>query len=116
MSVNDPSEAEPELRRLIPRQFVGWKGRYLVDGAVVQTWRDCRFLDISSAGAGLELMESTAAEVESKRIVVSLELIGDIRHAEEKGNRRIGVGIEFVELTEAEKAYIASLKRLNARW
>ena len=114
--MTDPLSSEHELRRLIPRQFVGWNGRYVIDGASEQRWQDCRLIDISSAGAGLELVGSTVAEVEGQRIVVSLQLKGETRHSSESAPGRIKVGIEFVELTEAEKAYMASLQKLDARW
>jgi len=116
MSMSDPSGTEHELRRLVPRQFVGWKGRYVIEGVQAQGWRDCQLTDISSTGAGVELVGSTIAEVEGQRIVVSVQLQGEIRHSRESGHGRIAVGVEFLELTKDEEAYIASLKRLDARW
>lgn len=116
MMMSDPSSTDNELRRLIPRQYVGWQGKYVIGGDLEQHWRECRFVDISSAGAGLELSGSTVAELEGQRIVVAIQLKGEIRHSREIEHGRIGVGIEFVELTEAEKAYLTSLERLNARW
>ncbi len=45
-----------QLRRLLPRHFTDWRGRYLIEGDPCERWRDCRIVDMSSAGAGLELL------------------------------------------------------------
>jgi len=106
-----------QRRRLIPRQFVDWEGSYLIEGDPVQRWRDCRVLDISSAGAGLDLMDATVAEVEGRRrVFVNLRLVGETRHSGKTEGNAIRVGIEFMELTEVEQAFLDSLKRLDARW
>ena len=110
-------DMEHQRRRLIPRQFVDWEGSYLIEGDPVQRWRDCRVLDISSAGAGLDLMDTTVSEVEGgRRVFVNLRLVGETRHSSETEGSAIRVGIEFVELTEVEQAFLESLKKLDARW
>ncbi len=110
------SQMEPERRRLLPRQFADWKGRYLIEDDIDQRWRECRVIDISGAGAGLELVDTTVAEVEGHRIVLGLQLVGAVRHTEEMGSDRVRVGAEFIAQTDEERAFLASLARLNARW
>ncbi|HXW81157.1 MAG TPA: PilZ domain-containing protein [Acidimicrobiales bacterium] len=115
--MSEVPDMEHQRRRLIPRQFVDWEGSYLIEGDPVQHWRDCRVIDISSAGAGLDLMDTTVAEVEGgRRIFVNLRLMGETRHNSETEVDRIRVGIEFVELTEVEQAFLDSLRQLDARW
>ena len=46
------------FRRLLPRQFTNWHGKYPFEEESEPRWRNCRVLDVSSAGAGLELLES----------------------------------------------------------
>jgi hypothetical protein len=45
-----------QLRRVLPRHLTDWGGRYMIEGDPDARWRDCRVLDISSAGAGIELL------------------------------------------------------------
>ena len=117
IAMSELPDMEHQRRRLIPRQFVDWEGSYLIEGDPVQRWRDCRVLDISSAGAGLDLMDTTVSEVEGgRRVFVNLRLVGETRHVSETEGDTIRVGIEFVELTEVEQAFLDSLKKLDARW
>jgi PilZ domain len=109
-------EMEPERRRLLPRQFADWRGRYLIEGDQDQRWRECRVVDISSGGAGLELVDTTVGEVEGHRIALGLQLIGTVRHTETMGSGRVRVGTEFVAQSDEERAFMAALERLNARW
>jgi hypothetical protein len=85
-----------ELRRLLPRQFADWPGTYCIDNDTEQVWGDRRGIDISSAGAGLDL-------------------IGAPDRAQE-GHRGRRVGIQFADASGAERAYPASLTQLEARW
>jgi len=105
-----------ELRRLIPRQFADWQGRYMIEGDPEKRWRDCRVTDISSAGAGLELCDAGSEAIEGCRIILNLQLKAEIRHSQETPNNRRRVGTQFVELSEAERAYLSSLETLDARW
>ena len=49
-----------QLRRFVPRQFADWDGSYLVATDPERRFRDCRVVDISSAGAGIELLDVPA--------------------------------------------------------
>lgn len=106
-----------ELRRSIPRQVTDWRGKYMIEGDVEEHWRDCRVLDISSAGAGLELLETTAEETEGRNIVLAVHLKATVRNAT-NGNAgdRVRVGAQFVDLSTPELDYIKSLATVGARW
>ena len=47
-----------QIRRLVPRQFTDWRGKCMFEDDPGQRWRDCRVLDVSSAGAGLTIQSS----------------------------------------------------------
>ncbi len=105
-----------ELRRLMPRQYADWQGRYMFDGDAQQFWRDCRVLDISSAGAGLELLDTDPREAEGTSILISVHLRGEVRNARPTKDSRLRVGTQFLDLTPAHHAYLTSLTSLNAYW
>jgi hypothetical protein len=105
-----------QLRRFLPRQFVDWPGSYLVENDAEQRWSDCRVIDISTAGAGLELDDAPAAATEGQRIFVAVHLQAEIRHTRPAKEGRLRVGAQFVDLTDAERVYLASLTKVEARW
>jgi len=105
-----------EIRRLLPRQFTDWRGKYMVEGDPEQRWRDCCVIDLSSAGAGLECLDATPEETAGHRIIVAVQLRGDVRHAGPGEHNGLRVGIEFVDVTEEERGYLDSLAELHAVW
>lgn len=109
--------ARNELRRLIPRQFADWHGTYMIEGDPEKRWRHCRVTDISSAGAGLQLDEASPEAQAGTRIILNVQLKAEIRYIREDPHEPgLKVGTQFVDLTDSERAYIASLEALNARW
>lgn len=105
-----------QIRRRLPRQFTDWQGRYRVEGDPEAPWSDCRVIDISSAGAGLELAGADPSEVCGDRIIVAVQLCGEVRSCVAGKNNRSRLGIEFVELSDAERLYLDSLVELRALW
>ena len=103
-------------RRLLPRQFTDWKGKYMVEDDPDQSWRDCRIVDVSSAGAGVELVDATENESSGCRIILAVHIAGVVRYSESLKNDGRRVGIQFMELTDAERIYIESLESLGAVW
>lgn len=104
-----------ELRRLLPRQLADWRGRYIVEGDPEENWRDCRVVDISSAGAGVEVPGGSPEETEGHRIVLVIHLIAEVKYAKAQQDK-LRVGLQFVELSDAERRYLGSLADLDARW
>jgi hypothetical protein len=89
----------------------------MIEGDAGETWRDCRVLDISSAGAGLELLDTTAEETEGRNIVLAVHLKATVRNATAgKAPDRVRVGAQFVDLSTPELDYIKSLVTVGARW
>lgn len=116
MTEVDPyPDLQVQLQRLVPRQFTDWPGRYLLEGAPSDAWRDCRVTDVSIAGAGLVLSGSTVEEVDTRGLVLSVELQAVVRHVKE-GRAGLRAGVQFVNLSEAEKEYLRELRQLGARW
>jgi PilZ domain len=105
-----------QIRRRLPRQFTDWRGRYLVEDDPNDRWRGCRVIDISTAGAGLELLETSADEVTGHRIVLAVLLRGELRNVGPSKNNGLRVGIQFTDLTEPERAYLDSLTEIQALW
>jgi hypothetical protein len=105
-----------EIRRLLPRQFADWRGKYMFEGASPDHWRDCRVIDISSAGAGLELIDTSAAEADGRRILIAVHLRGEIRNSAPRKGETLRAGVQFVDLSDAERFYLDSLEEIKALW
>jgi hypothetical protein len=107
---------ELRLRRLLPRQFTDWHGRYMIEGDPAEIWRPCRVVDVSTLGAGLELFDTTPDEMVERSIILSIDLRGEVKHAVAAMSEGIRVGIQFEDLSDAETAYVRSLVKLQAMW
>jgi hypothetical protein len=107
---------ELRLRRLLPRQFTDWHGRYMIEGDLDERWRPCRVVDVSTLGAGLELFDTTPEEIADRCVILSVDLRGEVKHAVEARSDGIRVGIQFEDLTDVESSYVRSLVRLQALW
>ena len=109
-----------ELRRVLPRQPTDWLGTYMLDGDGDGTgekpWRRCRVVDVSTRGAGLVLFDALPEEARDHRIIVSVQLRGDVRSALSVAEGRVRAGIEFTDLTGTSVDYLQSLRDLGARW
>ncbi|HXQ59327.1 MAG TPA: PilZ domain-containing protein [Acidimicrobiales bacterium] len=107
---------ELKLKRLLPRNFIDWRGQYMIEDDPEASWRECRVIDVSTFGAGLELVDATPDETAGRSIVLADNLRGEVRHAIPAKSNGVRVGIEFVDLTEAEQTYLTSLVQLQAAW
>jgi len=105
-----------QLRRFLPRQFADWSGNYLIEDDHERRWRDCRVIDISSAGAGMELVDAPCEAAEGSHILIAVHLRGEIRHTGPPRGDRLRIGTQFVDLTEAQRNYVASFTDVEARW
>lgn len=107
---------ELRLRRLLPRQFADWHGRYMIEDDPSERWRACRVVDVSTLGAGLELFDVTPDEMAGRSIILSVDLKGEVKHAVADRSDGLRVGIQFEDLTDAESDYVKSLVKLQAHW
>jgi hypothetical protein len=105
-----------ELKRLLPRNFIDWQGQYKIEDDPEGSWRECRVVDVSTFGAGLELVDATPDETAGRNIVLADNLRGEVRHAVPAKSNGVRVGIEFVDLNETEQTYLNSLVKLQAAW
>jgi hypothetical protein len=105
-----------EIRRLLPRQFTDWNGQYIFEDDPEQQWHPCRVIDVSSAGAGLELADLEAVEKKGSSLLLSVQLRCEVRNIGPGKEQALRVGVEFTDLTEEERSYLQSLAQLNVAW
>ncbi len=105
-----------QIRRLLPRQFTDWQGKYMFEDDPDQRWRDCRVVDVSSAGAGLQLIDTSEDEIVGERVLLAVHLRGVLRNAGPGRAGGLRVGIQFIDLTDGERHYLESLKELQVAW
>jgi hypothetical protein len=101
-------------RRIVPRQRTDWHGKYMIEGDPDERWRECRVIDVSTAGAGLELLETTPDETRDRRIVVAVQLRGSVRNSAAQGEDGLRAGVQFVELSEPDQSFLSSAAELQA--
>jgi len=105
-----------ELRRMLPRQFADWTGKYALEEGPDQGWHDCTVVDISSAGAGLELPEGNLEEMVGRHLLLAVHLRGELRNAGPGRHGGVRAGVQFLGLTRAEHEYLDSLAVLQTKW
>lgn len=106
-----------QLRRALPRQFANWSGTYVVESEPAKRWRDCRVVDISSLGAGLELADAPPEAIEGQLIFVAVHMRGEIRNSRPAASDgALRIGTQFVDLSDKDRAYLSSLQGLHATW
>jgi hypothetical protein len=91
-----------DMRRATPRQATGWGGWYRYEGDDEAEWRRCRIVDVSTAGAALELsdmgrLDPSLEDNGGRPILVTADLRGQVRYTSPGQNGRVRVGIEFDE-------------------
>ena len=114
-----------ENRRRVPRHPAGWAGLCHVEGgSVVGWWQDCRVIDISMLGLGITFHYPRPSELVGRGISLEVPAAGDsvkirfegeIKNAAAIPEGTVRVGIEFVGLSEAERAITAVLSVMNRR-
>ncbi|HUZ20655.1 MAG TPA: hypothetical protein VMU75_08810 [Acidimicrobiales bacterium] len=89
-------------RRRLPRQATDWSGWYRFEGDDEAEWRRCRIVDVSPAGASLELSDASRLGplpgVDAGRaILVTADLRGQVRCTTPGREGQLRIGIEFDE-------------------
>ncbi len=105
-----------EHRRLLPRQFTDWPGLVAIEGCSEPPWRDCRVVDVSTTGAGIELHNAPSIEMVGRRIFLAIYLQAEVRHHTPPSETGMRLGLQFVDLTHDERDYIRSLESIGAVW
>jgi PilZ domain len=118
-----------ERRRRVPRQTAGWTGKYCIEGDETEAWYECRVLDISVIGVGVELFGSIpqpASSLLGRRVVVeahtpagaslSIRARGEVRNVSPGAEGGTRAGMEFIELTDNERSILDALVLMDALW
>lgn len=109
-------------RRRVDRKPAGWFASCRLAGEPATAWRDCRVVDISMLGLGITYDHPETSELVGRLISVNLpeegcsvnvRLEGEIRNAAPTVGGGIRVGIEFLPLSEAERAVTAVLSVMS---
>ena len=106
-----------ENRRRAQRQSAVWMGSCHVDGEPSRLWRDCGVFDFSILGVGMDLRHPDASDLVGRRVAVRLPVgasidmtfTGEVRNAKAGPNGVVRAGIEFVDLSEAERSVVEQL-------
>ena len=103
----------------MPREAAGWLGRYMIVGRPDLGWGECRVLDVSAAGVGLELFGPWPRDGVDAELLVCLDPVFDpdcegvqlpatVRNASAGRFGFLRVGIEFVGLSAEQRAFLLS--------
>ena len=106
-----------ENRRRAQRQSAVWMGSCHVEGEPSRLWRDSGVFDFSILGVGMDLRHPDASDLVGRRVSVRLPVgasidmtfTGEVRNAKAGPNGVVRVGIEFVDLSDAERAVVDHL-------
>lgn len=110
-----------ERRRRAARvNTTAWFGRYFVEDDPQSVSKECRVIDISLLGLGLELIGDMTEDMIGHRLVihvgalagesVSLRMVGQVKnvHASRLGCTR--AGLAFTDLSETEREILKSIE------
>jgi|HubBroStandDraft_5_1064220.scaffolds.fasta_scaffold523541_2 hypothetical protein len=114
------------MRDAFPVATTGWLGACILEGDSRAGSGDCRVIDISVIGVGLELFGAVTEYLIWRRTVVHVSVsvgssvspssgCGSQGHDSET-TRQVRVGLEFVDLSETERAIIDVIEKLGAAW
>jgi hypothetical protein len=115
-----------ERRRRVPRQGVGWPGTYTAEGVVPTTPQECKVLDISVVGAGLEIFGMAPPDLIGRRIdvevktpssgSVTIRMAGEVRNVGPGPSGGVRLGIEFIGLSDTERSILQALDFMQVAW
>lgn len=119
-----------ELRRRAPRIPTDWPGRCrfddFADGGLLREWMDCRVVDISLLGVSVEIEKGGIGLVEGRFLdvhvespagrSVRLQILGTVVHQRSPSEGRTRVGLQFVDLSDSEKAILEVIEQLEMFW
>ncbi|HUZ09892.1 MAG TPA: hypothetical protein VMU76_06975 [Acidimicrobiales bacterium] len=113
-------------RRRVPRQEAGWFGKCLVEDDPEAMWCECRVIDVSIIGAGLEVFGLAHGDLVGRRMVVevqaptgasvSVRFVGVINNAGVVPGGGVRFGMEFVGLSKSERSILNMLEQMQVAW
>ena len=117
---------EPDYHRRAPRlRTPGWPGKCIVEDDPGAAWIECRLLDISHLGLGLELLGECSDTIIGRRLVVHIDVGGGAITLRVVGLvKRVGAGhpgwtragLEFEGLSERELSILEVMEHLKVGW
>jgi hypothetical protein len=122
---------DTEFRRRVPRiATTSWSGRYIVEDDPESEWMECRVLDISVLGVGLELIpidsDDDSGRLVGRQLVIqvqvlvgesiSVRLMGTVKNVGSSAQGGIRTGLEFVGPSETEQAIVRVIEQLQVVW
>ena len=113
-------------RRRVPRQAAGWFGKCLVEDDPVASWAECRVIDVSIIGAGIEVFSLADRDLVGRRMTVevqaptgasvSIRFAGEIKNAGVVPHGGVRLGMEFLGLSESERSILNMLEQMQVAW
>lgn len=118
------AKAKTELRRRVARVPVGWKGLWRVEDYLNADWHDCRVIDISALGVGLEVYGYVPYGIVGRRLMVdvdtqgraasgNLSLLGEVRYTTTGPRHGTRMGLEFANSSENALHLLRVMERLQ---
>jgi hypothetical protein len=118
-------------RRRVPRVPTdGWSGKYVIEDDPGFEWHECRVLDISVLGVGIELFPGQPAEITDALLghqlvvqvqspvghSVSVRLEGQVTNVSQGPEGGIRAGLEFVGLCDDERDILNVFELMRVSW
>jgi len=117
---------DEQRRRRLPREVAGWPGKFRFETGPAHAMGDCRILDLSLIGAGLELFGTLPGDILGRTILVEVEtpagasitlrFAGVARNVNEGQDGGTRVGIEFTNLSETERSIMDVMGHMRIVW
>ena len=114
MTGDGPRRAGDAPRRLIPRLHTDWREDFTGGDDAAGRWRDCRVIDISSAGARRDRVDTGTADDEGLPILVGLHVAHNVRNIRRRPSGPLWpsgllrLGARRAELMNGHQANVAS--------
>jgi c-di-GMP-binding flagellar brake protein YcgR len=115
-----------EFRRRVPRTIVdSWTAWYIDQDDSDSAWKECRVMDISLIGVGLQLLGVQSDLIGHQLVVqvqapvgesVTLRLKGRVVNLGDYPQDMTRAGLEFVGLAEMERSILGVLEQMQVAW
>ncbi|HLG67003.1 MAG TPA: PilZ domain-containing protein [Acidimicrobiales bacterium] len=112
-------------RRRFPRQGIGWRGRCILGDDPWAIWIECRAIDISLIGLGIEVFGPVPTDVLGRSLTVEvspptkpsvgLKLSGPVRHRRPGRHGSVHVGMEISDVSLTEGSATRAVERFETR-
>ena len=106
-----------EFRRTLPRMPIEWVATCHVESDTDERdWR-CSVIDVSPAGAGVEIPDASAAEsFEGQPVTIRIELRGIVRNTSPLVHGGLRLGVQFAGPAGEDAEELQTLRSLGIRW